>query len=98
VHKTGIPWAALPGELGVSGVTCWRWLRDWQAAGVWDRLFESLLAELNPRGELDLSLAVVDSASLRALKGGATPARTRRLAGVRARSTTRFPTVLACRG
>jgi len=56
---------------------------------VWDRLLESLLAELNARGELDLSLAVVDSASLRALKGGATPARTRRIAGKRARSTTR---------
>lgn len=26
-----------------SGVTCWRRLRDWQEAGVWDRLHQTLL-------------------------------------------------------
>ena len=32
---SGIPWALLPQELGGgSGVTCWRRLRDWTAAGV----------------------------------------------------------------
>jgi transposase len=35
VLKTGIAWADLPAELGCgSGVTCWRRLREWQAAGV----------------------------------------------------------------
>ena len=39
VLRTGIPWEMLPAEIGCgSGVTCWRRLRDWQAAGVWDRL------------------------------------------------------------
>src|SRR3954464_845813 len=34
VLKTGIPWEYLPRELGAgSGMTCWRRLRDWQAAG-----------------------------------------------------------------
>lgn len=89
VLKTGIPWSALPSELGVSGPTCWRRLRDWNAAGVWGRLHEEMLAELNARGMIDLSLAVADSASVRALKGGPTPARTRRTAAGRARSTTR---------
>jgi transposase len=89
VLKTGIPWSALPSELGVSGPTCWRRLRDWNEAGVWDRLLEEMLAELNSHGGIDLSLAVVDSASVRALKGGATPVRTRRIAGSRARNTTR---------
>jgi len=89
VLRTGIAWRDLPGEIGASGVTCWRRLRDWQAAGVWDRLLEELLAELNKRGRLDLSLAVVDSSSVRALKGGATPGRTPRTAGRAARSTTR---------
>jgi hypothetical protein len=28
-------------------MTCWRRLRDWHEAGVWQRLHESLLAELN---------------------------------------------------
>jgi transposase len=35
VLKSGIPWEMLPYELGCgSGMTCWRRLRDWQAAGV----------------------------------------------------------------
>jgi hypothetical protein len=46
VH-TGIPWRFLPQELGFgSGMTCWRRLRDWNEAGVWQRLHEVLLAEL----------------------------------------------------
>ena len=36
VLKTGIGWEDLPRETGCSGMTCWRRLRDWQAAGVWD--------------------------------------------------------------
>ena len=39
VLRTGTPWRLLPKELGCgSGVTCWRRLRDWQAAGVWEAL------------------------------------------------------------
>jgi transposase len=39
VLKTGIPWEDLPQELGCgSGMTCWRRVRDWHAAGVWDRI------------------------------------------------------------
>ena len=34
VLKSGIPWSMLPKELGCSGVTCWRRLRDWQKTGV----------------------------------------------------------------
>ena len=34
VLRTGIQWLLLPAELGSgSGSTCWRRLRDWQAAG-----------------------------------------------------------------
>ena len=33
VLKSGIPWEMLPQEMGCgSGMTCWRRLRDWQAA------------------------------------------------------------------
>ena len=89
VLRTGIAWRDLPGEIGAGGVTCWRRLRDWQQAGVWDRLLEELLAELNRQGRIDLSLAVVDSSSVRALKGGVTRGQTPRIAGNRARNTTR---------
>ncbi|MGW3546107.1 IS5 family transposase [Nocardia niigatensis] len=71
VLYTGIPWEFLPQELGYgSGMTCWRRLRDWHEAGVWQRLHETLLAELNAAGALDWSRAVVDGSHVRALKGG----------------------------
>jgi len=34
VLVTGIAWRHVPRELGCSGVTAWRRLRDWQQAGV----------------------------------------------------------------
>ncbi len=47
VLRTGIAWEDLPPERGCgSGVTCWRRLRDWQEAGVWDRLHQELLRRL----------------------------------------------------
>jgi transposase len=71
VLYTGISWEHLPQELGFgSGMTCWRRLRDWNDAGVWQRLHENLPAELNAAGQLDWSRAVVDGSHLRAMKGG----------------------------
>ncbi|NJP46052.1 IS5 family transposase [Streptomyces sp. PRB2-1] len=71
VLRTGIQWEHLPQELGFgSGMTCWRRLRDWNEAGVWQRLHEVLLAELNAAARLDWSRAVVDSSHVRASKGG----------------------------
>jgi transposase len=71
VLKTGIPWEDLPCEMGCGcGMTCWRRLRDWQAAGVWDRLHEVLLAELNEADKIDWSRAIVDSSSVRAVGAG----------------------------
>lgn len=61
----------LPQELGFgSGMTCWRRLRDWNEAGVWQQLHEVLPAELNAAARLDWSRAVVDSSHVRAIKGG----------------------------
>src|SRR5436189_459797 len=70
VLKTGIPWEDLPQELGCCGMTCWRRLRDWQAAGVWDRLHQTLLAELRSDDKIDWSRAAADSSSVRAVGGG----------------------------
>ena len=71
VLKTGIPWEYLPQELGCgSGMTCWRRLRDWQKAGVWDKLHQLLLAKLQAQSVLDWSVAVADSASVRAVGAG----------------------------
>ena len=71
VLKTGIDWEDLPMEMGCGcGMTCWRRLRDWHEAGVWTRLHEVLLAELNGADQIDWSRAAVDSRSLRAVGGG----------------------------
>ena len=63
----------LPREMGCgSGTVCGRRLVAWQRAGVWQRIHEILLAELRRRDRLDLARAVVDSSSVRALRGGKT--------------------------
>ena len=89
VLVTGIGWERLPAEMGCgSGMTCWRRLRDWTLAGVWDKLHRVLLEHLHEAGKIDWSRAVIDSASVRAVFGGRGPDRTRRTAARRARSTT----------
>jgi len=70
VLKTGIAWEYLPRQFGCSGMTCWRRLRDWHQIGVWQRLHEMLLAELNGAGKLDWSRGVIDSSLVRAVGGG----------------------------
>ena len=50
-------------------MTCWRRLRDWSEAGVWQRPHEVLLSELNAAARLDWWRAVVDSSHVRALRG-----------------------------
>jgi transposase len=74
VARTGISWNDLPTAVfGASGATCWRRLKQWYEAGVWQQLHELVLAELRAAGRLDLSKAIVDSSHLRALKGGSIP-------------------------
>lgn len=71
VLKTGIPWEDLPQEMNCGcGMTCWRRLRDWQRAGVWEKLHNLLLAELRAADKIDWSRAAVDSSSVRAVGGG----------------------------
>nr|WP_246329996.1 IS5 family transposase [Endobacter medicaginis]MCX5474797.1 IS5 family transposase [Endobacter medicaginis] len=71
VLRTGIQWEMLPLEMGCgSGITCWRRLRDWQEAGVWDALHRELLRRLRAADKIDWSRACVDSASLAAKRGG----------------------------
>ena len=51
VLRSGIPWEMLPQELGCgSGMSCWRRLRDWQEAGIW---------QLRPRPSLRASRMII---------------------------------------
>jgi transposase len=87
VLKTGIPWEMLPQEMGCgSGVTCWRRLRDWQEAGVWEALHRTLLDRLGEADRIDWSRASLDSASIPAKRGATSSVPTRRIAANRARS------------
>jgi len=79
VLKTGIGWEHLPKEMGCgSGMTCWRRLRDWQKAGVWDKIHQTLLNKLRKADKIDFSRAIADSASVRAVLGGKKQAQTPR--------------------
>ena len=89
VLKSGIPWELLPQEMGCgSGVTCWRRLRDWQQAGVWDRLHRTLLDRLGEADRIDWERASLDSASVPAKRGATRSVRTRPIAANRARNGT----------
>lgn len=71
VLKSGIDWEDLPVEMGCgSGMTCWRRLEYWTRHGVWRRLHELLLAELEYAGRIDWRRAAVDSAMVRVRGGG----------------------------
>ncbi len=83
VLKTGIPWEMLPQEMGCgSGMTCWRRLKEWHKAGVWERLHRALLDRLGEAGRIDWSRASLDSASVAAPGGredGPEPDRSRQI-------------------
>jgi transposase len=52
VLRSGIPWEMLPKEMGCgSGMSCWRRLRDWPDAGIWQLIHFSLLDSLAPYGQ-----------------------------------------------
>jgi transposase len=89
VLRSGIPWEMLPAEMGCgSGMSCWRRLRDWQAAGVWAALHLALLQRLHGAGQIDWRRAALDSASVPAKRGARRPARTRPTAASLGRSAT----------
>ena len=98
VLKSGIPWEMLPQEMGCgSGVTCWRRLKEWQEAGVWERLHRVLLNRLGEADQIEWERASLDSASVPAKKGAEKPARIRRIRERRARSAMLWSTAGASR-
>jgi len=87
VLKTGTPWEYLPREMGCgSGMTCWRRLRDWQVAGVWRKIWHTLLNKLGMADAIDWSVAAIDSCSVLALFGGRKQAQIPRIGAKTARN------------
>lgn len=98
VLKSGIPWEMLPQEMGCgSGMTCWRRLKEWHEAGVWEELHRRLLDRLGEADQIDWERASLDSASVPAPGGAKEPVRIRRIRERRARSATLFRTAEAFR-
>jgi transposase len=98
VLKSGIPWEMLPQEMGCgSGMTCWRRLKEWQEAGVWERLHRVLLDRLGEADQIEWERASLDSASIPAKRGAQKLERIRRIKERRVRSATLFRTEGASR-
>ena len=71
VLRSGIPWELLPREMGCGcGMTCWRRLRDWYLAGVWQKIHGFFLKELRRAKRIDFSRFLVDAIHVRAVGGG----------------------------
>ena len=93
VLKSGIPWEGMPQEMGCgSGMTCWRRLKEWHEAGVWEKLHRVLLDRLGEADRIDWERASLDSASIPAKRGAQKPQRIRQIKERRARSATLFRT------
>jgi transposase len=89
VLHTGIGWEHLPQELGFGcGMTAWRRLRDWQRAGVWEKLHQLLLAELHTADQFEWERAVADSSHVQAKKGAPRRGRARSTGAAWGASTT----------
>ena len=78
VLVSGIPWERLPAEMGCGcGMSCWRRLRDWQAAGVWEQLHHAMLIRLREHDQIDWERASIDGSTVPSPRGACKPAPTR---------------------
>src|SRR5919109_2100914 len=69
VLKTGCPWEDVPRTYG-SPATCWRRFRAWAADGTWERIWRTLLSQLDAQGKLEWAQAFLDGSFVPAKKGG----------------------------
>jgi transposase/quinol monooxygenase YgiN len=59
VLRNGCRWRDLPRAYG-SPVTCWRRFNEWEASGVWERVWQELLGALDAQGRQAWALAFMD--------------------------------------
>ncbi|MGY4984768.1 IS5 family transposase [Streptomyces nigrescens] len=70
VMVSGCAWRQLPPCFGISKSTAHRRFLIWSRAGVWGRLHEAVLHRLDDTGLIDVTRVVLDTAHVRAKKGG----------------------------
>lgn len=68
VLKTGARWRDLPEEYP-SPSTCWRRMRKWADEGVWEKIMQEFLGELDARGRLEWEETFADGSFAPAKKG-----------------------------
>jgi len=68
VLKTGCAWMDLPREYGPYS-TAFRRFNQWSADGTWDRIWRTLLSQLDARERLDWAQAFLDGSFVPAKKG-----------------------------
>lgn len=67
--KTGCQWRAIPDQFG-SGQTCHRQFQKWERAGVFKNIYKEILKYYNVKNEIAWNWASMDSATVKAPKGG----------------------------
>ena len=65
ILRTGAPWRDLPERYG-PWKTVYSRFRRWQEAGVWDRLLTEIQTEAAHDDQIDGSITMIDSTSIRA--------------------------------
>lgn len=70
ILKTGAPWADLPTRYP-SRSTCHRRLSQWEAEGVWIRIWRLFLGELDEQGLVEWNETFADATFMPAKKGAA---------------------------
>lgn len=68
ILRTGSPWNALPKEYPAPS-TCWRRLRAWEEAGVWENVWQEYLRQLDDVGVLRWEECFIDATFFTAKRG-----------------------------
>ncbi|MBF0495301.1 MAG: IS5 family transposase [Deltaproteobacteria bacterium] len=69
VLRSGARWKDLPDRYP-SPATCWRRLKNWEAAGIWTKLRKIFLRDLDVKGAIDWEEAFMDGSFAPAKNGG----------------------------
>lgn len=65
LHRTGAPWRDIPERYGNHRTISSRFYR-WRQAGIWQKIWESLMQQADPEGNIDWEVSFVDSTIVRA--------------------------------
>jgi putative transposase len=90
--RTGCQWKALPKEYFGSGSTCHERFQEWREAGIFSQVFDLCLNYYDALRGVDWKWCSLDSAMVKAPKGGTTPAPIRPIVRKKGSNGTSLPT------